>query len=220
LLCHDAEDPEGLEHLGDTAEGHPADVSRHVTESDLSVYVNASTTRGFSGGWKSVCVGLSSYRSIRSHHDPDTMSMSIDRNRMHEILDEMGRVVTHRLGANRIFKIETLLANPLQVHRIVAGDVDACRRVVLDVTRAHQPARPEAPSVVPRGLGPGAGGDARSVRSPGAVRAGTRGTRGLHREVPDRLRVPPDPSGDGAVPVEAIAPRRAGDRRGGGVTGR
>jgi len=143
LRCHDAEDPDGLEHLGDTDRGHPVDVSKHVTESDLTIYLNASTTRGFSGGWKSVCVGLSSYRSIRSHHDPDTMSMSLERNRMHEILDAMGRVVVDKLGRNRIFKIETLLANPLEVHRIVAGDVDACRRVVLDVTRAHQPPRRE-----------------------------------------------------------------------------
>jgi lactate racemase-like protein len=143
LLCHDAEDPGGLEHLGDTEQGHPVDISKHVTDADLTVYVNASTTRGFSGGWKSVCVGLSSYRSIRSHHDPDTMSMSLDRNRMHEILDAMGRVVVERLGADRIFKIETLLANPLQVHRFVAGDTDACRRVVLDVTRAHQRPRRE-----------------------------------------------------------------------------
>src|SRR5207249_7335307 len=52
-------------------------------------------------------------------------------------------VVTERLGTNRVFKIETLLANPLQVHRVVAGDVDACRQVVLDVTRAHQPPRRE-----------------------------------------------------------------------------
>jgi lactate racemase len=143
LLCHDAEDPGGLEYLGDTEQGHPVDISKHVTDADLTVYVNASTTRGFSGGWKSVCVGLSSYRSIRSHHDPDTMSMSLDRNRMHEILDAMGRVVVERLGADRIFKIETLLANPLQVHRFVAGDTDACRRVVLDVTRAHQRPRRE-----------------------------------------------------------------------------
>ena len=156
LLCHDAEDPDGLEHLGDTEAGHPVDVSKRVTGSDLTIYVNASTTRGFSGGWKSVCVGLSSYRSIRSHHDPDTMSMSIDRNRMHEILDAMGRVVTDRLGRDRVFKIETLLANPLQVHRIVAGDTDACRRVVLDTTRAHQPPRrdllPEKTDVVLYGV--------------------------------------------------------------------
>jgi nickel-dependent lactate racemase len=70
LLCHDAEDPNGVVHLGTTEAGHYVEVNRLVADSDITVYVNASTTRGFSGGWKSVCVGLSSYRSIRVHHDP------------------------------------------------------------------------------------------------------------------------------------------------------
>jgi lactate racemase len=141
LRCHDAEDPDGLEHLGDTELGEPVDVSRAATESDLTVYVNASTTRGFSGGWKSVCVGLSSYRSIRTHHAPDTMSMSTDGNRMHEALDRMGAVVEDRLGPGRIFKVETLLSNPLQVHRVLGGSVGATRAEVLRVTREHQPPR-------------------------------------------------------------------------------
>jgi hypothetical protein len=143
LLCHDAEEPSGIDHLGDTPAGHPVEVNRLVSDSDLTVYLNCSTTRGFSGGWKSVCVGLSTYRSIRTHHDPDTMSMSLDRNRMHEILDEMGRVVEDRLGEKRIFKVETVLANPLQVHRAFGGSVGATRTRVLEVTRAHQQPRRE-----------------------------------------------------------------------------
>lgn len=156
LRCHDAEDPDALDHLGDTDLGEPVDVSRAVTESDLTVYVNASTTRGFSGGWKSVCVGLSSYRSIRTHHSPDTMSMSIDGNRMHEALDRMGAVVERRLGTERIFKVETLLANPLEVHRVLGGSVGETRAEVLRVTREHQPPRrdllPERTDVVLYGV--------------------------------------------------------------------
>lgn len=156
LRCHDAEDPGALDHLGDTDLGEPVDVSRAVTAADLTVYVNASTTRGFSGGWKSVCVGLSSYRSIRTHHSPDTMSMSVDGNRMHEALDRMGAVVERRLGPERIFKLETLLANPLEVHRVLGGSVGATRAEVLRVTREHQPPRrdllPERTDVVLYGV--------------------------------------------------------------------
>ena len=143
LRCHDAEDPDGNVHLGTTADGHHVEINRLVTESDLTVYLNCSTTRGFSGGWKSVCVGLSTYRSIAAHHDPDTMSMSLHRNRMHDILDAMGRVVVDRLGPRRIFKVETVLSNPLQVHRAFGGTVDGTRTAVLDVLRAHQPPRRE-----------------------------------------------------------------------------
>src|SRR5919198_1484928 len=141
LVCHDAEDPDGLEELGVTPRDEPVHVSRHVTDADLVVYVNASTTRGFSGGWKSVCVGLSSYSSIRTHHTPDTMSMSTEKNLMHESLDRMGSVVEDRLGRDRIFKLETVLSNPLEVHRVLGGSVSSTREEVLRLTRAHQPNR-------------------------------------------------------------------------------
>jgi lactate racemase len=141
LVCHDAEDPDGLVHLGTTADGHDVEINRRVLDSALTVYLNCSTTRGFSGGWKSVCVGLSTYRSIRHHHDPDTMSMSLDRNRMHEVLDRMGSVAEEHLGTDRIFKVETVLANPLQVHRVFGGSVRSTRHAVVDLLRAHQPRR-------------------------------------------------------------------------------
>ena len=143
LVCHDAEDPEGLVHLGTTPAGHDVEVNRLVADSDLTVYLNASTTRGFSGGWKSVCVGLSSYRSIRWHHTPDTMSMSTEKNRMHEILEEMGHVFERSLGDDRVFKLETILSNPLEVHRVIGGSVGATRGEVLEITRAHQAPRRE-----------------------------------------------------------------------------
>lgn len=141
IRCHDAENAEEIRRLGETAAGVQVELSTFVTDSDLTVYVNASTTRGFSGGWKSICVGLSTYESIRTHHSPDTMSMSTEKNRMHEVLDEMGRVVERELGRDRIFKLETLLSNPLQVHRVLSGTVGATRDEVLRVTRANQPPR-------------------------------------------------------------------------------
>jgi len=141
LMCHDAEDAAALTHLGVTPNGYHVELSRAVTDADLCVYLNCSTVRGFSGGWKSICVGLSTYRSIRHHHNPDDMSMSTERNRMHEMLDEMGALVVNTLGADRIFKIETILANPLQVAAIRAGTVDGTRRIALETNRAHMPPR-------------------------------------------------------------------------------
>jgi hypothetical protein len=141
LVSHDAEDPDAISHLGVTPNGYDVDLSRHVTDADLCIYVNCSTVRGFSGGWTSSCVGLSTYRSIRHHHNPDDMSMSTERNRMHEMLDEMGALTLERLGQDRIFKIETILANPLQVAAIRGGTVDGTRRIALETNRAHMPPR-------------------------------------------------------------------------------
>lgn len=141
ITCHDAEDPDNVVSLGHTPSGLDVELNKAVVESDLTIYLNCSTTRGFSGGWKSVCVGLSTYKSIAHHHTPDIMSMSLDRNRMHAMLDEMGAVVESELGVDRIFKLETVLANPLAVHAIYGGRVGAARAAALDKMRSHQPAR-------------------------------------------------------------------------------
>lgn len=82
--------------------------------------------------------------------------MSLARNRMHEILDEMGALVEDKLGAERIFKLETVLANPMQVARLYAGSVAACRRATLELLLAHHTARrelvPEKTDVVVYGI--------------------------------------------------------------------
>jgi len=144
LICHDAEDREQIVDLGVTGDhGYPVEVHRLVAESDLTVYVNTNYIRGFTGGWKSVCVGLSTWRTIRVTHTPDGMSMSVNRNRMHAVLDEMGHHLEARLG-KRIFKIDTLLADPHRVARVFAGAVDATRRLALEAQAALYPARRQA----------------------------------------------------------------------------
>jgi hypothetical protein len=141
LTCHDAEDREQIADLGVTAEhGYPVEVSRLVTDADLTVYVNTNYIRGFTGGWKSVCVGLSTWKSIRVTHDPDGMSMSLERNRMHAVLDEMGHHLERRLG-RRIFKIDTLLADPFRPAQVIAGGVDETRQVALDMQAQRFPPR-------------------------------------------------------------------------------
>ena len=141
LQCHDAEDADNLVHLGNTLEGYDVEVHRLVVECDLTIYVNAGYHLGFGGGWKSVCVGLSTWRSIRWTHTPDGMSMSLHKNRMHAVFDAMGRHLEARLG-RRVFKIETVLANPFQAGRMFAGGVDETRQAALEVLGAvHQPRR-------------------------------------------------------------------------------
>ena len=144
LTCHDAEDADNLTYLGTTPSGYDVEVHRKVADSDLTIYVNAACHLGFSGGWKSVCVGLSTWRSIRWTHTPDGMSMSVRENRMHNVLDEMGRLLEARVG-RPVFKVETVLANPTTIGRIWAGSVAETRAAVVDVqTSMHKPRRSEA----------------------------------------------------------------------------
>ncbi len=144
LLCHDAEDPDAIVHLGTTASGYEVDTHRLVVESDLTVYVNAANHLGFNGGWKSVAVGLSTWRSISHTHNPDGMSMSVRGNRMHHVFEEQGRFLEQKLG-QRIFKFETLLANPAQIAHVWAGGVDECRAAAMDTQGSmHKPRREQA----------------------------------------------------------------------------
>jgi hypothetical protein len=131
LHCHDAEDKDNIVFVGRTASGYDVELSRRVTDADLVIYVNTFLQRAFNGGWKSICVGLSSYRCIRQHHHPDIMSMSTAQNPMHAILDEMGTLVEEKLGPDRFFKIETLQKNFFQVARFWAGAIPATRQVAL-----------------------------------------------------------------------------------------
>jgi nickel-dependent lactate racemase len=145
LSCHDAEDPDNLVHLGTTASGYDVEVHRGVVESDLTVYVNAQCHMGFGGGWKSVAVGLSTWRSIRWTHTPDGMSMSVRHNRMHEVFNEQGEYLESKLG-KRIFKFETVLADATKVGRCWAGGVRETRAAALEVLeQRHPPRRSEAP---------------------------------------------------------------------------
>ncbi|MBI2565543.1 MAG: DUF2088 domain-containing protein [Candidatus Schekmanbacteria bacterium] len=131
LRCHDAEDPDNLVHVGETSGGFPVELHRAAVDADLCIYLNTSCWKAFNGGWKSICVGLSTYRSIRCHHTPESMSMSLERNRMHEILDEMGALLDERLGTEHFFKVETVLANPFQVGKMWSGSIAATRAEVL-----------------------------------------------------------------------------------------
>ncbi|MFQ5897266.1 MAG: lactate racemase domain-containing protein [Candidatus Methylomirabilia bacterium] len=141
LICHDAEDRENLVDLGKSSpNGYNVEVHRLVAESDLTIYVNARYNRGFLGGWKSICVGLSTYNSIRWTHTPDGMSMSVRDNRMHAVLNEMGAHLERRLG-KRVFKLDTVLSNPLEVAQVFAGSVDETRRRALETVERLFPAR-------------------------------------------------------------------------------
>jgi hypothetical protein len=141
LLCHDAEDPEAIVNLGATESGYDVELHRLAVETALTVYVNAACHLGFNGGWKSVAVGLSTWRSIRHTHTPDGMSMSVKGNRMHHVFDEMGRHIEKTLG-RRVFKFETVLSNPGMIGRVWAGGVEETRAAAMEVLGSmHKPRR-------------------------------------------------------------------------------
>jgi Lactate racemase N-terminal domain len=113
LYNFDAEDPDGLEHLGTTDQGEDVEISKRAVESDLVVYVNINLV-AMDGGWKSTATGLASYRSLRHHHNVHTLRHSrslMDRpnSALHTSNWRMGKVI--RDAGVKIFQIETTLNN-------------------------------------------------------------------------------------------------------------
>jgi len=113
LLQHDAEDPEGLVHLGTTEVGEEVEINRRAAESDLLVYVNINLV-AMDGGHKSVATGLASYRSLRHHHNVKTMRhsrsfMDQDNSELHSSNWRMGRLIA--ASGIKVFQIETTLNN-------------------------------------------------------------------------------------------------------------
>ncbi len=113
LLQHDAEDPDGLVHLGTTDQGEDVEINKRAAESDLLVYVNINLV-AMDGGHKSVATGLASYRSLRHHHNVATMRhsrsfMDQEHSELHSSNWRMGRLIAES-GIN-VFQIETTLNN-------------------------------------------------------------------------------------------------------------
>ena len=113
LTQHDAEDPSQLLFIGETADGEEVEINKRAATSDLIVYVNINLV-AMDGGHKSVATGLASYRSLRHHHNVNTMRhsksfMDQHRSELHSSNWRMGRLL--RDNGVKIFQIETTLNN-------------------------------------------------------------------------------------------------------------
>ena len=111
LKQHDAEDPEGMLHLGTTDHGEDVEINKRAATSDLLVYVNINLV-AMDGGHKSVATGLASYKSLRHHHNVRTMQhsrsfMDQHRSELHSSNWRMGRLIA--TSGVKVFQIETTL---------------------------------------------------------------------------------------------------------------
>ena len=113
LTQHDAEDPDNLVFIGETDQGEEVEINKRAATSDLLVYVNINLV-SMDGGHKSVATGLASYRSLRHHHNPQTMRhsksfMDQPASELHSSNWRMGRLIAD--SGVKVFQIETTLNN-------------------------------------------------------------------------------------------------------------
>ncbi len=137
LYNHDAEDTANMVVIGETPHGEVVELNRRAAESDLIIYVNLNFVP-MNGGYKSVGVGLTSYRSLRAHHNPDTIRksdsyMDPGKSQLAHDISRLGKVVHKTLN---VFTIETTVNNrmfdrPLEFLTKNEDDLNARERTML-----------------------------------------------------------------------------------------
>jgi len=129
LFNFDAEDKDNLVFLGETKRGQEVEVSRLVTESDQLIYVSHPWCH-FNGGWKTVVVGLGSWKTMRHHHRPFAKAsgksvLDPKRSAFPKLLNEMGAVIESELAkkGRRVLVVEGTMNNkaPQELAQVVAG---------------------------------------------------------------------------------------------------
>ncbi len=112
LYNFDAEDTENIVEIGRTDHGEVIEINRRAAESDLVIYVNLNLVP-LDGGHKSLMCGIANYRTLRQHHNPETIGacpsyMEPGTSTLHQSLWRMGRVTNQALN---VFTIETTINN-------------------------------------------------------------------------------------------------------------
>jgi lactate racemase len=115
LANFDAEDRDELTEVGVTDQHEVVEISKRAVDSDLIVYVNINLV-AMDGGHKSVAVGLASYRSLKHHHNVETMMHSrsyMDPRPGHSAINDSATRMGRLLAASgvKIFQIETTVNN-------------------------------------------------------------------------------------------------------------
>ncbi len=153
MRCENPEcdNPERLVHLGTTSRGTPVWINKTVAEADLVVSIGCIEPHiiaSFGGGYKNLVPGVAGRATVAHNHSlnctPATFNMvgqPIERNPMRLDLEEAAGKLK-----GRVFIVNAVLNNQLQIVRVVAGDPVAAHRegvrtsAILYGVRVQQPA--------------------------------------------------------------------------------
>jgi nickel-dependent lactate racemase len=172
LVNHDAEDPAAMVDLGTSELGDPVQVNRAVVESDLTVLVGHTAGNpygGFSGGYKMPSTGLTSWRSIASHHSPrsiyrDDFVPASTGSRFREQLTAIGRRMEAEMP-QPFFSADAVLDSASRQLGVYAGSIPAVEQASWPLATARTDLQVDGPPAdvlvvgIPRSFhyGPGMG---------------------------------------------------------------
>jgi len=136
LIWHDSEDRNNIVNLGFDEMGDVVEVSKHLIEANLVIsigHVLCNPYGGYSGGYKMVATGMTTWRSIRCHHTPDTMHSptfipaNATKSKMRKQFDSIGKHIEEHIG-KKIFFVDAVLGTDNQVLGVYAGDGESVQK--------------------------------------------------------------------------------------------
>lgn len=135
LFMHDGADPAGVLDFGADAMGNAVTCNKRIAEADLPIvigHVQGNQYGGYSGGYKMIITGLTSWKSIRCHHTPSTMHRDdfipvSTHSYMRSQFDSIGKGMEKGLG-KKFFAVDAVLGTQAQVLGVYAGALDAVQQ--------------------------------------------------------------------------------------------
>lgn len=134
IVQHDAEDPELL-NFGKEETGSVVECNHLIAECDIPIiigHVQGNPYGGYSGGYKMAVTGLVGWRSIASHHCPETMHrddflpVSI-HSTMRKQFDSIGRAMERGMG-KKFFCVDAVLGQKAQVLGVYCGSTEEVQK--------------------------------------------------------------------------------------------
>jgi lactate racemase len=141
IVNHDSEDWGNLVDLGEEDEfGCPVIMNKTVYESDLAVLIGHALGNpygGYSGGYKHCATGITHWRSIGSHHRPETMHRGdfvpvSTHSMMRMQFDAIGRHMEERMG-KQFFTCDAVLDTNQRQIAVFSGDAGQVQKLSWEV---------------------------------------------------------------------------------------
>jgi lactate racemase len=130
IVNHDAEAPD-LCNFGQDSMGNQVECNRLMAEADLPIVIGhcaGNPYGGYSGGYKMIATGITGWRSINSHHHPDTMHRNdwlgaSPYSHMRRQFRSIGQAIEKAIG-KKFFAVDAVIGQRSQVLDVKAGEID------------------------------------------------------------------------------------------------
>jgi lactate racemase len=148
VLNHEPENREAHVQLGQTRDGTPALINRHVVEADVRIvtgFIEPHFFAGFSGGIKGICPGTAALETVMSNHgfsNIGNVNATFGVNEGNPVWEEL-RDIALRVGSS--FVLNVTLNEEREITNVFAGDIIQAHRVGTEFVRKSAMQPVEAP---------------------------------------------------------------------------